>query len=183
MSSDNSLTGSTENPPSLTIYGTPHSQGSSGHYTHQPQHRRHHYNPYPKEDLKHNCPISFDEFLNEALHLAPDWMQQHRSKISRIVNAKSLFDNVYAYCQPVSQKTHRNHPFTAHLVRATLIENGDDADEALNWQVIVKLSWPSISRMSEQIAIEQGREKTDDDEHCWALMHSPPKVCHTCQPK
>lgn len=172
---------STEKSPSFTTHSTPHSHGFSSHHTHQP-HCQDHYKLYPKADRKHNYTISFDEFLNEVLHLPADWMQQYGSKISRIVNAESSFDKVYVYCQPVTQdsETHRNFPFTAHVVQATLVENGDDTyDKTLNWQLIVKLSWPSKSKLLERITTDQVREKTDDDElHHWVRMHSPPKVCH-----
>jgi hypothetical protein len=64
------------------------------------------------------------------------------------------------------------------VVRATCIEKGNGvSDEAWNGQLIVKLSWPARSRMSEQVIIEQARSKADNDEHRWVLKHLP-KVLH-----
>ena len=64
------------------------------------------------------------------------------------------------------------------VVRATCIEKGNGvSDEAWNGQLIVKLSWPAKSRMSEQVIIEQARSKADNDEHRWVLKHLP-KVLH-----
>ena len=64
------------------------------------------------------------------------------------------------------------------VVRATCIEKGNGVcGEAWNGQLIVKLSWPAKSRMSEQLIIEQARSKADNDEHRWVLKHLP-KVLH-----
>lgn len=64
------------------------------------------------------------------------------------------------------------------VVRATCIEKGNGVcGEAWNGQLIVKLSWPATSRMSEQVIIEQARSKADNDEHRWGLKHLP-KVLH-----
>lgn len=49
--------------------------------------------------------------------------------------------------------------------------------KAWNEQLIVKLSWPAKSRMSEQVIIEQARSIADNDEHSWVLKYLP-KVLH-----
>ena len=64
------------------------------------------------------------------------------------------------------------------VVRATCIEKEmGSSGEAWNGQLIVKLSWPAMSRMSEQVIIEQARSNADNDEHRWVLKHLP-KVLH-----
>jgi hypothetical protein len=64
------------------------------------------------------------------------------------------------------------------VVRAACIEKGNGVfGKAWNGQLIVKLSWPAKSRMSEQVIIEQARSKADNDEHHWVLKHLP-KVLH-----
>jgi hypothetical protein len=64
------------------------------------------------------------------------------------------------------------------VVRAMCIEKGNDVfGKAWNGQLIVKLSWPAKSRMSEQVIIDQARSKADNDEHRWVLRHLP-KVLH-----
>lgn len=98
-------------PSSLTIHSTPHSQGSGSHYSYHSQNLQDHYKPYLKEDLKHKRTITFDEFLNETLHLPTDWIKRNESQISCIVNAKSFSDKVSTYCEPVSHETHRYPPF------------------------------------------------------------------------
>lgn len=60
--------------------------------------------------------------------------------------------------------------------RASRKEMGSSG-EAWNGQLIVKLSWPAMSRMSEQVIIEQARSNADNDEHRWVLKHLP-KVLH-----
>jgi hypothetical protein len=98
-------------PPSLTIHSTPHSQGSGSHYSYHSQNLQDHYKPYLKEDLKHKRTITFDEFLNEILHLPTDWIKQNKSQISCIVNTKLFLDKVSTYCEPVGRETHRYPPF------------------------------------------------------------------------
>ena len=61
-------------PQSLPIQSTPHSQGSSSHFSYQSQNHQSDYKPYLKEYLKHQYTVTFDEFLNDILHLAPDWI-------------------------------------------------------------------------------------------------------------
>jgi hypothetical protein len=64
------------------------------------------------------------------------------------------------------------------VVRATCIEKGNGVSgKAWNGQLIVKLSRPAKSRMSEQVIIEQARSKADNYEHRWGLKHLP-KVLH-----
>jgi hypothetical protein len=60
----------------------------------------------------------------------------------------------------------------------TCIEKGNGVSgEAWNGQLIVKLSWPAKSRMSEQVIIEQAHSKAGNAEHRWVLKHLP-KVLH-----
>jgi hypothetical protein len=126
---DRPSTPPTTKPPSLTIHNTPHSQGSSSHYTYHSQHFQDHYKPYLKEDLKHKCSISFDEFLNDILHLPADWIEQSESQISNIVKEKSFLDKISAYCQPVEHETHRYPPFIvlANYVLEKLDQNSESS--------------------------------------------------------
>jgi hypothetical protein len=60
------------------------------------------------------------------------------------------------------------------VVQATCIEKENGVfGKAWNGQLIVKLSWPAKSRMSEQVIIEQARLKADNDKHRWVLKHLP----------
>jgi hypothetical protein len=91
--SDHPLTppaGAATTPQSLSIQSTPHSQGSSSHYSYQSQNHQSDYKPYLKEDLKHQYTVTFDEFLNDILHLAPDWIGKIASRISDIVQPNPL---------------------------------------------------------------------------------------------
>ena len=66
------------------------------------------------------------------------------------------------------------------VVRARRVEKGKDNgadDDAWNRPLIVKLSWPAKSRISENDIIEQARNAADHDEHRWVLKHLP-KVLH-----
>jgi hypothetical protein len=64
------------------------------------------------------------------------------------------------------------------VVRATCIEKGNGVSgEDWNGHLIVKLSWPARSRMSEQVLIAQARSKADNEEHHWVLKHLP-KMLH-----
>ena len=59
-------------------------------------------------------------------------------------------------------------------VRATCTEKGNGVfAKAWNGQLIMKLSWPAKSRMSEQVIIEQAHSKADNDKHRWVLKHLP----------
>jgi Fungal protein kinase len=62
------------------------------------------------------------------------------------------------------------------VVRARCIEKGKDhgADnDALHGPLIVKLSWPAKSRMSENDLIQMARNAANNDEHRWVLKHLP----------
>jgi hypothetical protein len=98
-------------PLSLTIHSTPHSQGSSSHYSYHSQNLQDHYKPYLKEDLKHKRTITFDEFLNDVLHLAADWIERNASQIWGIVDTKPFLDMISRYCEPMAHETHRYSPF------------------------------------------------------------------------
>ena len=50
--------------------------------------------------------------------------------------------------------------------------NGAD-DGAWDGPLIVKLSWPAKSRMSENNIIQQARNAANNDEHCWVLKQLP----------
>ena len=66
------------------------------------------------------------------------------------------------------------------VVRAICVEkmkgHGTD-DDAWDSPLILKLSWPAKSRMSENSIIEKARNAADHDEHHWILKHLP-KVLH-----
>ena len=66
-------------PQSLSIQSASHSKGSSSHYSYQSQNHQSDYKPYLKEDLKHQYTVTFDEFLNDILHLAPEWIGKNAS--------------------------------------------------------------------------------------------------------
>ena len=103
--------GAATTPQSLPIQSTPHSQGSSSHYSYQSQNHQSDYKPYLKEDLKHQYMVTFDEFLNEILHLASDWIEQNASRISDIVYTQSFGNMVSEYREPVTHETSRYPPF------------------------------------------------------------------------
>ena len=116
MSSDRPLTpttGAATTPQSLAIQSTPHSQGSSSHYSYQSQNHQSDYEAYLKEDLKHHdeYTVTFDEFLNDILHLAPDWIDKNSSRISDIVRTQSFGKMVSNYREPVTHETSRYPPF------------------------------------------------------------------------
>ena len=104
-------TGPATTPQSLSIQSTPHSQGSSSHYSYQSQNHQSDYKPYLKEDLKHQYTVTFDEFLNDILHLAPDWIGKNASRISDIVHTQCFGEMVSKYCEPVTRETSRYPPF------------------------------------------------------------------------
>jgi hypothetical protein len=66
------------------------------------------------------------------------------------------------------------------VIRAKRVEkgkyNGTD-DDAWDGPLIVKLSWPAKSRISENDIIEKARNAANHDEHRWVLKHLP-KVLH-----
>ena len=90
---------------SLSIHSTPHSQGSSSHYSYQSQNQQSDYRPYLKEDLKYQHTVTFNEFLNDVLHLAPDWIKQNSSIISDIVHTEQYKSMISKYCEPVTHET------------------------------------------------------------------------------
>ena len=65
------------------------------------------------------------------------------------------------------------------VVRARRVKKGkySGTDDALDGPLIVKLSWPAKSRISENSIIEKARNAADHDEHRWVLKHLP-KVLH-----
>jgi len=65
------------------------------------------------------------------------------------------------------------------VVRARRVEKGKYSgdDDAWDGPLIVKLSWPAKSRISENSIIEKARNAADYDEHRWVLKHLP-KVLH-----
>src|SRR5882762_3256114 len=114
MSSDGPLTpptGAATTPQSLTIQSTPHSQGSSSHYSYQSQNHQSDYKPYLKEDLKHKYTVTFDEFLNDILHLASDWIGKNASRISEIIQTQRFGSMVSKYRELVTHETSRYPPF------------------------------------------------------------------------
>jgi hypothetical protein len=104
-------TGAATTPQSLSIQSTPHSQGSGGHYSYQSQNHQSDYKPYLKEDLKHQYTVTFDEFLNDILHLAPDWIGKNTSRISDIVGTQHFGKMVSKYREPVTHETSHYPPF------------------------------------------------------------------------
>ena len=101
----------TTTPQSLSIQSTPYSQGSSSNYSYQSQNHQSDYKPYLKEDLKHQYTVTFDEFLNDILHLAPDWIAKNASRISDIVHTQRFGKMISKYREPVTQETSRYPPF------------------------------------------------------------------------
>ena len=65
------------------------------------------------------------------------------------------------------------------IVRVRSVEKGkySGTDDAWDGPLIVKLSWPAKSRISENSIIEKARNAADHDEHRWVLKHLP-KVLH-----
>jgi Fungal protein kinase len=66
------------------------------------------------------------------------------------------------------------------VIRAKRVEKGKDSgtdDDAWDGPLIVKLSWPAKSRISENDIIEKARNAANHDEHRWVLKHLP-KVLH-----
>jgi hypothetical protein len=66
---------------------------------------------YLIEDLKHQYTVTFDEFLNDILNLAPDWIIENASQISNIVKSQSFKKMVSKYCEPETHETSRYPPF------------------------------------------------------------------------
>ncbi len=66
------------------------------------------------------------------------------------------------------------------VVRTKHVEKGKDCgtdDDAWDGPLIVKLSWPAKSRISENAIIEKARGAANHDKHRWVLKHLP-KVLH-----
>jgi hypothetical protein len=66
------------------------------------------------------------------------------------------------------------------VVQAKRVEKGKDSgtdDDAWDGPLIVKLSWPAKSRISENDIIEKARGAANHDKHRWVLKHLP-KVLH-----
>ena len=61
------------------------------------------------------------------------------------------------------------------VVRARRVEKGkySGTDDAWDGPLIVKLSWPAKSRMSENDIIQKVRNAANNDEHRWVLKHLP----------
>ena len=62
------------------------------------------------------------------------------------------------------------------VVRAKRVEKGKYGgtdDDAWDGPLIVKLSWPAKSRMSENDIIQKARNAANNDEHRWVLKHLP----------
>jgi hypothetical protein len=104
-------TGAATKSQSLLIQSTPHTQGSSSHYSYRSQNQQSDYRPYLTEDLKHQHTVTFDEFLSDVLHLAPDWIERNTSGISDIVHTARYGNMVSKYREPVSRETSRYPPF------------------------------------------------------------------------
>jgi hypothetical protein len=62
------------------------------------------------------------------------------------------------------------------VVRAQYIGGSCDDDSWVG-SLIVKLSWPAISRVSENDLIARARDAANRDEHRWVLKHLP-RVLH-----
>jgi hypothetical protein len=62
------------------------------------------------------------------------------------------------------------------VIRARRVEKTKDSgtsDDAWDGPLIVKLSWPAKSRISENDIIEKARNAANHDEHRWVLKHLP----------
>src|ERR1700678_2364452 len=120
-------TGAATTLQSLSIQSTPHSRGSSSHYSYQSQNHQSDYKPYLEEDLKHRYTVTFDEFLNDILHLAPDWIGKNASQISDIIHSRHFKKMVSDYRKPVTHETSRYAPFIilANHVISQLDHNHD----------------------------------------------------------
>ena len=94
-----------------SIKSTPHSRGSGSHYSYQSQNCQSNYKPYLIEDLKLQYTIPFDEFLNDILHLSPDWISENTSQIHNIVRDQYFEKMVSKYREPVTHETSRYPPF------------------------------------------------------------------------
>jgi hypothetical protein len=55
--------------------------------------------------------VTFDGFLNDILHLAPEWVEKNTSWISGIVQPKSFGNIVSKYQEPVTHETSHYPPF------------------------------------------------------------------------
>ena len=106
---------------------TPHSQGSSSHYSYQSQNHQSDYKPYLKENLKHQYMVTFDKFLNDILHLATDWIRKNTSRISDIIHTQRFGSIVSKYCERVTHETSRYPPFI-NLTNHILDQLGRNAD-------------------------------------------------------
>lgn len=118
-------TGAATIPQSLSIHSTPHSQGSSSHYSYRSQNQQSDYRPYLKEDLKHQHTVTFDEFLNDVLHLAPDWIEQNSCIITDIVHTERYRSLIFKYREPVTHETSR-YPSFIVLVNYVMDRLGRD---------------------------------------------------------
>ncbi|KAF8268379.1 hypothetical protein EI94DRAFT_1800505 [Lactarius quietus] len=106
-------------PQSLQFQSTPYSRGSGSHYSSQSRNNQSDYKPYLREDLEFLCTVSFDEFLNDILHLSPEWINENTSKIQNIVGDKNFQDNVSKYCE-AKYECSRYPPFiklSNHVIR------------------------------------------------------------------
>jgi hypothetical protein len=130
MSSDNhALTPPMATAPQLpSIHSTPHSQGSGSHYSYRSQHVQDIYKSYLADDIKHLYTLkTFDEFPRDILRFdSSDWIENNKSQISRIVDAKEFRDKLSHYRQPVSRETDRYHPFV-DLANHVVEELGQNA--------------------------------------------------------
>ena len=61
--------------------------------------------------LLHQYMVTFDDFLNDVLHLAPDWIGKNASLISGIVQAQHFWQIVSTYREPVIHETSCYLPF------------------------------------------------------------------------
>jgi hypothetical protein len=102
-------------------------KGSSSHYLYHSQNHQSDYKPYLKQDLKHQSAMTFNEFLNDVLHLAPDWIDRNASRISDIAHIKGNGNMLSKYREPVTHKTSRYPPFII-LVNHILDQLHDNPD-------------------------------------------------------
>ena len=124
---------------------------------------------------------TFDEFLNEILHLPTDWIKRNASQISCIVNAKSFSDKVSTYCELVSHETHRYPPFIilANYVVNKLAHNSEsNLSFCRNDPIYVKGSsgqrkpdvvgvcWRSL-QIAERLSVDNLMKEGPNEQHFW----------------
>jgi hypothetical protein len=85
-------------------------RGSGSQHSYRSQNHQSDYRPHLEEDLKHKYTVTFDEFLNDILNLAPDWIIKNASQISNIVKSQSFKKMVSKYCKE-RHETSRYPPF------------------------------------------------------------------------